>query len=1721
MNRKLSIFITAILLLNTILPVFLHAGEAPTQPEAAQFEPVDTSDMVSLANGNFNYNIPLLEVPGPEGNWPINMSYHAGIGPNTEATWVGLGWTLNPGSINRFMNGYPDDYFAGRTYSEVDAKKQKGKGLSLGISYGPVGMSMSFDSQTGFGGVNASLSVSGLLQLAGVPTSIGPVGVNASIGTQGMSLGLGMSAAGDSGIGVSVGGSVHLGFDGKTSASAGANLFAESSNPKADNFSLAGVSFGSGGNGASFSVAGHGAQSQTNLSTKGNTKFSSRNFSIPIPFVPGLSLNFGSYEWEWWLHEEEYAAPFGLLHQYSLYNLSNSGIQWYNGVHRMWNVDDNVVGDIKEDYPAFSYGSTEGNGQCIFDEIRMERSVVCNTLLDKELFDLWNNIIDTPLYRYNTMLPSTDQYQISVQGINGNFKPYFKHPYKVYDIDDDDTGYYEFLGPEGFIEASMTEGSGEIYFRFDGDKGGNAIAGEDGNADPWAEQIGDDYYGSKKIYPAIDLCTGQLLGFRIIADDGKIYEFFQPTFSFSSKTVVYRNRGEGDQVYDESLMITPYATSWMLTAIKGPDYLDRGVDGLSEDDWGFWVKFNYEKDKILPWRTPYWDGTSDVTYTVDSKNKENESASEGYSQRVYLKSIETATHYAEFSTNIDGLRTDKKVSSTVDGFSTTLKWKLVDTTGDGVYDAYKVTYPFEPSENTHFRDHRDTTDKAKLTFAFTRLNYWDSSGTYVNRDPDINNDVYERKINYEYEYEESQLVNDSPDDGICTQIIPLSVFGIGTPHNVHLRALTFQLFKPTSEPMFDEDITYSARKLDKIRLYNKNYINTSLKGIDFSYDYSLQQGAPNADTGKLTLRSIKKTGLNGSLNTLPSTKFYYGFNPDWSEFTWDMWGGYTSIGEKEIHTNAQIKEIADRDASAWLLNKIVSPTGAVTEIEYESDLIKKLGSGDNIANFTFSTFTHDYENRYNYHPTTLPQWGIVPTSDFYSLSENLDSLATIYNDYSQNYNDDAPFCLFRPVIEGWGTTEVNFNYSFIPVTIDFSNTASEYVILDTEIRYYAYSGIGFTLGYGIAPEFMYGGGHRIRSITLYNAGEISKTNYNYGNGVLSCFPEVIKHELHEDMKYFDYRLSLTGDGHYAYSKPYIDNNIQGIGLNLLGPSPGVFYDNVEVSETSISNGVETLSLNGKTVYEFYTPEDLPYVDDVSHQRAGDDANVWINNRTGVYGRMRSIKTYAEKPDGTFQPITTTEYEYSTNGLIGAKSYIRGELNPHTYELGMTSQRFYTKESSSSPDVRVHIWENNVFENSITTTVNHLDADYNVSGTTVTVQKNEAYDALSGKVIITSRENSKGNKLYKEIIPAYWHYPEMENKNMLTQEACKKEYSIPPTETMDFFDIRAYESNNWINEYLTYAEVTTWKDWTPEYLNTSPKGIYRKNDVYKYVGGKFDYEEFDFQNNPEEDLVQNGKWERMSNIEAFDNFGHAIDVVDSREVHSSTIYDVTSMNVIATVDNAEYLEAFACGFEQDDLINFQNLHPNNITSEPDEVKVGQRGIKLTELWDGLDYDKEIRSTMGFNISNPHVFKPNKTYVASIWFKAEPGCNGQFMYGENRYYGLIESHPCYGSGEWELHEIEFEISQENGPMQFWLRFQSNTNNDPDGYVLFDEIRIHPKDAAMTTYTYDDLTGKLIAITDENRLSISFEYDEMGRLIRTRDDEGNIISESEYEYSRGKGN
>jgi YD repeat-containing protein len=74
----------------------------------------------------------------------------------------------------------------------------------------------------------------------------------------------------------------------------------------------------------------------------------------------------------------------------------------------------------------------------------------------------------------------------------------------------------------------------------------------------------------------------------------------------------------------------------------------------------------------------------------------------------------------------------------------------------------------------------------------------------------------------------------------------------------------------------------------------------------------------------------------------------------------------------------------------------------------------------------------------------------------------------------------------------------------------------------------------------------------------------------------------------------------------------------------------------------------------------------------------------------------------------------------------------------------------------------------------------------------------------------------------------------------------------------------------------------------------------------------------------------------------------------------------------------------------------------------------------------------------------------------------------------------------------------------------------DNKSAGTVWFDDIRLHPSDAQMITYTYDPLKG-MTSSTDERGITTYYEYDSFGRLEAVKDQERNIIKSYKYNYAQ----
>jgi hypothetical protein len=191
-KRKIAFFLLLTFGVQIFYPFSAFAlTSGPSQPELSKFEPAGNSDFVDLFTGDLKYNIPILEV----GGYPINLSYQSGTGIEDEASWVGAGWTLNPGTVNRNLRGLPDEFDGKndqitKTFSKKEFKKVGGhllvKGSLAAFEVGKVNGSFKVnlykDNYWGIGaGVGASLGAS-ISGNSNSPLTVGlDVGLNSDV----------------------------------------------------------------------------------------------------------------------------------------------------------------------------------------------------------------------------------------------------------------------------------------------------------------------------------------------------------------------------------------------------------------------------------------------------------------------------------------------------------------------------------------------------------------------------------------------------------------------------------------------------------------------------------------------------------------------------------------------------------------------------------------------------------------------------------------------------------------------------------------------------------------------------------------------------------------------------------------------------------------------------------------------------------------------------------------------------------------------------------------------------------------------------------------------------------------------------------------------------------------------------------------------------------------------------------------------------------------------------------------------------------------------------------------------------------------------------------------------------------------------------------------------------------------------------------------------------
>ena len=873
-KHRLVATIFLLIFFPTLVPINLFASNnGPKSPEAASFEPVDATDMVNLITGQYSYVLPLLNVPSPEGGYPLALSYHAGIAIDQESSWTGLGWNVNPGAIDRNVNGYPDDYNSSHLNEYFYDSGGTINRYALSIGYDGYGVSAGLGFNWGSDqALSGSVSI-GIVGVGSIDFS-DKEGVNASVNVlsinyEGLSAGINYSTrdkwSGNVGYSDNQGG-FNISTNGTLSMNGGGVGISISTSGSVS-LSALGVNLASSGSGDhSISVGGIGMNTSFNNTMKQgdyNTSQSSSNYFLPIPTPVGFfSLSFGKQTFKYWMSKNENNSVSGPIY-------FNSGVQNITTTYQVW-------------VPLNNHELTDGHWET------RTRTTATNGFMDINETPILNNELskESKLINNNIDFPSYDNYNIQAQGISGSMSPTLYENGALFGLSgkENKDGYKlnystqitstspipdnaKFDNKPNFyldneISSYLNTNVSNALFNSSSSNANilNHYTSGVENAAKLRRKTSTfvEYYTNNEIinnsatlkqngylkenvsgFDRSIMPKNGIGAFKITAVDGKTYHYSLPVYNHEIITRTFGTileRPNESESYFEKRQLEPFATHWLLTVVTGPDYVDNGDGIAGEGDLGYWVSFEYGKwtDSYI-WKAPYKKET-----IIDDSNPAIKTWIRGRKQLYYLDKVKTRTHTALF---IKSERTDA------------------------------------PSEN----------------WAYFSVNHLEGAG------PSGNPYVDRFTVPSQKQLQLDKIILLKNQDNTVDKTS-------GTDSNQKVI-----IGYPNSEKSYE---TAKYNIYDNIFDSNDNWqgcISKAVKIIDFSYDTSLVPG-----DNRLTLKSINFKGKSGS-SVLPPYQFDYindtnTFNID----NKDGWG-YPLIPE------------------TFSLNKITTPQGGTINIGYETN----------------------------------------------------------------------------------------------------------------------------------------------------------------------------------------------------------------------------------------------------------------------------------------------------------------------------------------------------------------------------------------------------------------------------------------------------------------------------------------------------------------------------------------------------------------------------------------------------------------------------------------------------------------------------------------------------------------------------------------------------------------------------------------------------------------
>ncbi len=1698
--RTVVTFFILNFLVSTFLPMYSFAlTGGPHQVEYTSYEEPGATDMVNLLTGDFTYNLPIIEVPGPEGSFSLPLSYHAGIGTDQEASWVGLGWSMNAGAITRNINAYPDDANGeAQSVNVQDMNVIRGWSSNLGL------VNMGWNNRQGhYGSVN-------LLNIV-------QVNWNNGISSAGL-------------VGITVGGG-EVNFDpvqftmatisiitwGAGAAASGATTAAEVAKSVAGQAAIDAVST------VVTSVA-MGSQTPA-ASTQGYWKQSKR-------VEKGL---FHKNYWIW-LNQTRTEEMYGAI----LLGKANYS-SFTPGAHAI-NVNLSNGGTTEVLY-KFNKSTSYNKGSA--SDI--------NHLIDDNI-DYTKN--------FNPAVLAYDDYNVNAMGVSGSISPYRVDMGSV-SVPREMTDDHERLAPVRFQDYKVPflyEGvPSNEYFHHVGAASSvtqpvpyfgishsvsttnlptnNSLTYQLNDIVLKNERIRNDVNSTKKIPAAnhIEWLTNQEIRSNTV---------------YPSKFIDFLPGGAGTTTPRHE-----FRSAYTLGSVVPNTYYYSSNSFSSSIPVTQDVYNKLNIDDPIALNATFYDNSSSHEYGENSQYVEINNL------KVYSKTYTSATgqYFIQASSGTSAQPLNTAAFTPYNGYigdATLLYYKTpqmeqgiggyVITAADGT--SYHFALPvYDYDLKTEIWDANDSQKKSiinrKAPFANTWLLTAITYSDFMDRN---NNGLADEgdwggwiKLNYgkasnEYRYRtpftDNTFQNDYPNK--------TKTYSQGAKQLYYLNSIETRshvaLFMKSPRLDGKSKNNVVPYKLDEVAVISKsvygdlrvngmpdysnsisnlclssaftgsavrNLINrNSVKRVLFNTNYTLCKGALNSTNptvnGKLTLESISIMA-RGDQNQkiIPDYKFEYGFNPNYDQHKWDAWGLYTPNGAQSGTSHQPSSN--DQDGAAWSLKKITTPLGSELEINYERDSYSSISEYAVPTSYTSSTdinLSDGVVNSFVANANFL-NGDRVKVVVLESYNCNPDPNSSCEHPQTGEMIPCDPYQATSELAAGWGRVQ------------------GMQIILDAPITYTSEPA---PCPYGEWPP------NRVTNIS------IRKTENKGGN--LRVGSMVIKDEfgIQDKIRYVYEKPDGTGSsGVIAKQNPYVSGTTYGLDKLSEYPDTPVLYGTVSVLNGKLADDSD---YNTKTVYEFEVPKSnlismnsefvLPqtkirelyiqydgsptmflYADDLTLKKH------IIKNYTGKIGQLKHIKIY----DRNNVARMSTQLIY-TDQIVNQNTSYQGvySLGTLMFERVRNGNTWFHKVNRTTGLRYTY-----VLKDVITTK----------DGLTSKVE-NKKWDFITGNVLEKIETSPLGLRVKTVEQPAYTKYPamaskaiNMNNKNMLSQTAASYSYLVDA-------------NDNALG--LIGASVQTWKsDWVNyRILNAGAYGdgaegdaVWRKDAGYTWKG---DYSRLrsngiqSFSSGDQYDFTSgavNPGWQYLGKTLRYDHYSMPLEGEDLKGFRSTTKLGYDQRVPVLSAANAGYTEVAFSSAE--DLNTSTNYFGGEVSlkgggaGNATVVKKSTGGSSHTG-----DCALSLSSGSGF-VYKPTGLKANKIYRASVWTNST---NGRIYYKLNGTNYESEAPTIITkAGDWYLINLRIPVGSTFTSLEVGVKSANGTT------VVFDDFRFQPADAVMTCYVHNPLDHKHTTdmtyseyVLDNDNFYSRYLYNEKGQLYRTYKESikyggERLISESNSDYRR----